>query len=51
MRVLPDGEGCEVVFTLRRQDGVSDDDFEQDAAAVAADLQTLKRLLDSDDDS
>ena len=47
MRVIPDGDGCEVVFTLRRQDGVSDDDFEQDAAAVAADLRTLKQLLES----
>ena len=47
MRVIPDGDGCEVVFTLRRQDGVSDDDFERDAAAVAADLRTLKQLLES----
>ena len=47
MRVIPDGVGCEVVFTLRRQDGVSDDDFERDAAAVAADLRTLKQLLES----
>ena len=51
MRVLADADGCEVVFTLRRRPSMSDDDFEQDAAAVAADLQTLKRLLDSDDDS
>jgi hypothetical protein len=47
MRVIADGEGCEVVFTLRRQPGMSDADFERDAAAVLADLGTLKRLLES----
>ena len=45
MRVIPEGDACEVVFTLRRQDGASDADFERDAAAVAADLRTLKQLL------
>jgi hypothetical protein len=48
MRVIADGDGCEVVFTLRRQPGVSDEDFERDAAAVLADLGTLKQLLESD---
>jgi hypothetical protein len=47
MRVLPDGDGCEVVFTLRRQDGMSDEEFERDAAAVSSDLERLKRLLES----
>jgi hypothetical protein len=47
MRVIPDGDACEVVFTLRRRDGVSDAEFEQDAAAVAADLRSLKQLLES----
>jgi hypothetical protein len=47
MRVLADGEACEVVFTLRRQLRMSDAEFERDAAAVAADLATLKRLLES----
>jgi hypothetical protein len=47
MRVVPDGETCEVVFTLRRQRGMSDAEFERDAAAVAADLATLKQLLES----
>ncbi len=47
MRVIADGEGCELVFTLRRQAGVSDADFDRDAAAVAADLATVKRLLES----
>ena len=47
MRVLPDGQACEVVFTLRRRPGMTDSDVEQDAAAVARDLRALKRLLES----
>jgi hypothetical protein len=47
MRVVADGDACEVVFTLRRQDGMTDAEFERDAAAVAADLAALKRLLES----
>jgi hypothetical protein len=46
MRVIADGTGCEVVFTLRRRPGVTDQDFERDAEAVASDLATLKRRLD-----
>lgn len=49
MRVLRDGDGCEVVFTLRRQSGLSDEEFARDEAAVAADLATLKRLLEAAD--
>lgn len=47
MRVVADGEGCELVFTLRRQPESSDGDFDRDAEAVAADLATLKRLLET----
>lgn len=46
MRVMPDDTGCEVVFSLRRQPGVSDDDFDRDADAVLADLTRLKQLLE-----
>jgi len=46
MRVLPDGDGCEVVFTLRRAPGTSDEAYDADAAAVRSDLATLKRLLE-----
>lgn len=48
LRVVPAGSGepaCEVVFTLRRQPGVSDEQYEADAAAVAADLRRLRELL------
>jgi len=49
MRVIPAGIGeprCEVVFTLRRRRDVTDADFEADAAAVAADLRTLRGLIE-----
>ncbi len=47
MRVIADGSGCEVVFTLRRQAGMTDEDFARDADAVATDLATLKQVLES----
>jgi len=46
MRVIADGTGCEVVFTLRRRVDQSDDDYEADATAIRTDLATLKRLLE-----
>ena len=46
-RVLADGAGSEVVFTVRRQPGVGDEEWAADTAAVAADLETLKRLLEA----
>jgi hypothetical protein len=46
MRVIPDESGCEVVFTLRRRTGMSDEDFRRDAEAVSADLAALKRVLE-----
>jgi hypothetical protein len=47
LRVIADGDECEVVFTLRRQPGTTDEDFDRDAAAVAQDLRTLARLLEA----
>ena len=46
MRVIADGTGCEVVFTLRRRPDQSDDDYAADATAIRTDLATLKRLLE-----
>lgn len=46
MRVIEDGEGSEVLFSLRRQPGMSDDAFEADAIAIMTDLATLKDLLE-----
>ncbi|HWT08519.1 MAG TPA: polyketide cyclase [Roseomonas sp.] len=47
MRVVPNAAGAEVLFTLFRQPAMSQDDFERDAGLVAADLQTLKGLLEA----
>ena len=46
MRVIADGSSSEVMFTLRRRPGTSDEDFCADADAVAADLTRLKRMLE-----
>ncbi|HYN96557.1 MAG TPA: SRPBCC family protein [Pilimelia sp.] len=46
MRVTSVGAGSEIVFTLRRQAGRSDEDFERDANTVLADLLRLKRLME-----
>lgn len=46
LRVIPNGTGSEVVFTLFRRPGVSADHFADDAKAVEKDLRTLKRLLE-----
>lgn len=46
MRVIADGsDRCEVVFTLRRRPGMTDAELAGDAAAVAADLARLERVL------
>lgn len=47
MRVVPNLGGSEVVFTLFRQPGMSDEDFLQDQQAVENDLRKLKSLLES----
>lgn len=47
MRVIADGAGSEVVFTLRRPPGVSDEEFERDTGLVQADLNTLKKVLEA----
>ncbi|WP_243839019.1 SRPBCC family protein [Aeromicrobium yanjiei] len=47
LRVVPNGEGCDVVFSLFRLPGVDEAAFEADAAAVAADLETLKSVVEA----
>ena len=51
LRVLPYGEGAEVVFTLRREAGGGDGAFTADADAVRADLAALKRILEAQPES
>ena len=46
MRVLPNGDGSEVVFTLFRLPGMSDAQFAADAGAVERDLRELEALLE-----
>jgi hypothetical protein len=48
MRVLVNDDGSEVVLTLYRLPGMSDQDFERDANMVERDLRTLKMLLEKD---
>ena len=47
MRVVPNGEGSEFVFTLIRRPGMTEEQFTQDKAAIEKDLKTLKNLLES----
>jgi hypothetical protein len=47
MRVVPPGDGCEVVFSLRRLPDMSDEDFARDAGLVQADLTRLKHVLEA----
>ena len=47
MRVVPNGAGSLVTFTLFRQDGMSDAEFERDAGMVESDLQALKRVVEA----
>jgi Polyketide cyclase / dehydrase and lipid transport len=47
VRVLADGAGSEVVFTLRRQPGTTDEEWAADTAAVTADLESLRRVLEA----
>lgn len=47
MRVVPNGTGSLVMFVLYCQPGMSEEQFEQDAAVVENDLKTLKAILEA----
>ena len=49
MRVVANGEGSEVMFTLFQLPGMSDEQFAKDAGMVGADLRTLKAVLEDGD--
>jgi uncharacterized protein YfaP (DUF2135 family) len=49
LRAIADGDGCEVVFTLRRSTGMTDAEFERDTALVNGDLALLKKVLEGTD--
>ena len=46
MRVFPNNDGSELVFTLYRRAEVSDREFAEDAKSVEKDLTKLKTLLE-----
>jgi hypothetical protein len=46
MRVVPNGDGSEVVFSVFRRPDVTDAQFEADTSAVARDLHALQALLE-----
>ena len=46
MRVFPNNDGSELVFTLYRRLDVSDQEFAEDSKAVENDLAKLKTLLE-----
>jgi hypothetical protein len=46
MRVVANGDGAEVIFTLFQRTGMSDDEMAADAAMIARDLAALKALLE-----
>ncbi len=46
MRVLPNGSGSEVLFTLFQLPGMSDEKYAEDAGLVTRDLETLKGVLE-----
>lgn len=47
MRVIANGTGSELLFTLFQREGMSDREFEQDAELVLSDMSTLRGLLES----
>jgi hypothetical protein len=47
MRVVANGDGSEVLFTLFRLPGMTDQDFARDAGMVENDLAALKRVLET----
>ena len=46
MRVFPNGEGAEVLLTVFRQPGMSEEKFAEDTQWVRRDLEALKALLE-----
>ena len=47
MRVVPNGSGSELTFTLFRQPDMTDQKFQEDAKWVLRDLTRLKTLLEN----
>ena len=48
MRVIANGRGSEIMFTLFQSEGMSEQDFARDAELVRGDLDALRRLVEQD---
>jgi len=46
MRVVPNGSGSEVIFTVFRLPNMSDEQYAEDVGLVERDLRTLKSILE-----
>ena len=46
LRIVPNGDGCEIMFTLLQLPGMTEEQFAADAAHVLRDLTTLKDLME-----
>lgn len=47
MRVVPNGDGSEICFTLFQWPGMTDEQYAEDARQVESDLRNLKRVLEA----
>lgn len=46
VRILPNNKGSEAIFTLFRLPGKTDKEYQEDEAAVRADLKKLKEIME-----
>ncbi|MGI4848872.1 MAG: SRPBCC family protein [Janthinobacterium lividum] len=46
MRVIPNDDGCELIFTLFRRTAMNDAEFSEDARTITKDLHKLRHLLE-----
>ena len=47
MRIIANGDGCDVLFSVRRLAPMSEADFASDVDAVARDLASLRSLMET----
>ncbi|MEP6154345.1 SRPBCC family protein, partial [Ilumatobacter sp.] len=46
MRIFANGDGCDVVFSVRRLAGMTREEFDADVDAVSRDLATLRSVME-----
>ena len=46
LRIIPNAEGCDVIFTVHRRLGVSSAEFAADIDTVTSDLATLRESME-----